>query len=52
MEETKQLQQLSRELMVINADYTDLVKRLEEFSQKVHKLFEKIDTKLNGKDVT
>ena len=36
--------------MVLNADYDDLVKRLEGFSTKLHKLYEKVDKKLNGKE--
>ena len=45
-ENKKQLEDLNRELMVLNADYADLVSRLEGFSTKLHKIYEKI----NGKE--
>ena len=39
-----------RELMVINADYNDLLNRISDFSKRFHKVYEEVNGKLNGKD--
>lgn len=47
---SKEAQDIMRELMVLNADYNDLVKKLDKLSERIHTLYEQADKKLNGKE--
>lgn len=47
-EKREQLNQLNRELMVTNADYEELKKRLEEFGEKIFIYKTEIENLLNG----
>lgn len=46
----EQGQEFHRELMVMKADYDDLLKRLAEWAKRFFKFYKKSDEKLNGKE--
>ena len=43
--EDEKIQNLRRELLVLNADYDDLLKRLDKWSKRFFKLYKQVNEK-------